>query len=115
MHESLRLYDASLALIAEERNAIDAEDEERLGELCEKRTAYMEKAWEKRAGCDPAAILERLEAIRNDQMLLTRRAQDETEIIRMALQNSRKENTRLAGYGKVVNRRQSAFIVSKEG
>lgn len=115
MHESLRLYDASLAMITQENEALDAQDEERLQDLCEKRTAYMREAWEKRSGCDPLAILERLESIRKAQALLTQRAQVETESLRAALQNSRRESTRLAGYGKVVNHRQSALIVSKEG
>lgn len=115
MHESLRLYDASLEIINQEREALDAENDERLAELCEKRMTCMREAWEKRAGCDPLAILERLEAIQRAQALLARQAREQTEILRMALQNSRKENTRLSGYGKVVNRRQSALIVSKEG
>ena len=115
MHESLRLYDASLALLNQEREAVDAKNEERLVELCEKRKAYMEEAWEKRAGCDPDALRQKLETILEAQRSLTRRTQEESEILRMALQNSRKENTRLAGYGKVVNRRQNALIVSKEG
>lgn len=115
MHESLRLYDASLALLNQEREAVDAQDAERLAELCEKRKAYMEEAWEKRAGCDPDAIRQKLEAILDAQITLTRRTREEADILRMALQNSRKENTRLAGYGKVVNNRQNALIVSKEG
>lgn len=115
MHESLRLYDASLALLNQEREAVDAGDEERLVALCEKRRAYMEEAWEKRSGCDAVALRRKLEAILSAQVALTRRTQEQTDILRMALQSSRKENTRLAGYGKVVNHRQNALIVSKEG
>ena len=115
MHESLRLYDESLTLMHQEKQALEAEDEERLMELCEKRKAFMKEAWEKRAGCDRLALLERLEAIQEAQDDLTRRAREATEMLRLALQSSRKENTRLTGYGKVVGSRQNALIVSKEG
>ena len=115
MHESLRLYDASLRILAQETAAIENEEEDTLPELCEKRMALMEEAWEKRAGCDPVLLLEKLEAIREAQASLTCRANTEVESLRLALQDSRRENIRLAGYGKVVANRQSAIFMSKEG
>ena len=115
MHESLCLYDTCLTLLDQERQALEAGEEEHLAELCEKRRTYLEEAWEKRAGCDPEQIQQKLEAILKAQAALTHRAQEEADILRMTLQNSRRENTRLNGYGKVVTRRQSALIVSKEG
>lgn len=115
MHESLRLYDASLSVLAEETAAIENEEEERLPELFAKRAALMEEAWKKRAGCDPLLLLEKLQAIQEAQSKISLRANTELETLRLALQNSRRENTRLAGYGKVVAHRQSAIFMSKEG
>lgn len=115
MHVSLRLYDASLSILAEEAAAIENEQEERLPDLCAKRMALMEEAWEKRAGCDPLLLLEKLQAIQEAQSKMTIRANTEMETLRLALQNSRRENNRLAGYGKVVAHRQSAIFMSKEG
>lgn len=115
MHECLRLYETSLELLRREEEAVEREDEERLQELCEKRAALMKEAWEKRAGCDPLLVLEKLEAIRQAQTKLSAKANAQRETLRLALQSSRRENTRLAGYGKVVSHRQNALIVSKEG
>ncbi|MDL2210515.1 hypothetical protein LJC26_06900 [Desulfovibrio sp. OttesenSCG-928-O18] len=115
MHECLRLYETSLGILRQEEEAIEREDEERLLELCAKRAALMEEAWEKRAGCDPLLVLEKLEAIQREQARLSSKATAQQETLRLALQSSRRENTRLAGYGKVVGHRQNALIVSKEG
>ena len=115
MHDSLRLYDLSLAMIGQEIEALESEDDDRLMGLCEARMEYMQEAWDKRAGCDPGALLKRLEAIRKAQRILADKTRDVTDAMRVALQNSRRENARLAGYGKVISHRQSALIVSKEG
>lgn len=115
MHACLRLYDAVLDLLERETEALDQEDEARLPELCEKRTALMAQAWESRAGCSAPLLREKLEAVRAAQALLTAKAAMQRDTLRLALQSSRRENTRLAGYGKVVASRQNALIVSKEG
>lgn len=115
MHESLRLYDACLSILVEEEAAFAAQNEERLMELCDRRMSFMEQAWQQRAGCDDAALRAKLEAIQSAQENLTRKTRSEMETLRLALQHSRRENTRLAGYGKTVASRQSALIVSKKG
>ena len=115
MHESLRLYAACLTLISQETQALDNEDEARLEELCSERIALMEKAWEKREGCDPALLAEQLKAIQYAQEELTAKTRMRTETLRMTLQNSRKESTRLAGYGKIVGNGQNQSLLRKEG
>ena len=111
MHDSLLLYDASLNLLAQEEEAFDSEDEERLLELGEKRSALMREAWEKRAGCGAQPLLDRLELIRKSQETLTAKARARQETLRLSLQSSRKENSRLAGYGRVVGSGQTALLV----
>lgn len=115
MHESLRLYDASLEILAQEAEALEREDTERLLELCEQRMALMTEAWEKRTGCDTALLTERLEAIQKALPLLTSKASTQKESLRMILQSSRRENMRLAGYSKALKSMQNAVIVSKAG
>lgn len=115
MHESLRLYDASLALLAEEAEALESENEDRLLELSQKRLALMKEAWEKRAGCSVPLLLERLEAIRKAQDTLAVKAKTQMETLRLTLQNSRKETTRLAGYGKTLGSGQGVSLLYKEG
>ena len=115
MHESLRLYDAALELVAEEAKALDHEEEERLEELFEARTSLMEEAWRKRDGCAPELLAQKLEAVRLAQSLLARKATIARDTLRLALQSSRKESGRLAGYGRVTQTGQSALILSKEG
>lgn len=115
MHESLRLYDMCLALLDQEAEALENENEELLEELCRKRVTLMEDAWEKRDGCDPVLLLERLENIRSAQKELTAQTRMQTETLRMTLQNSRKESSRLAGYGKAVGNGQNASLLRKEG
>ena len=115
MHESLRLYDTSLAILAQETEALDNEEEERLAELCQKRAAVMEEAWQKRAGCDPALILGRLKTIQKAQSALAAKAKMQTETLRLALKNSKQESNRLAGYGKAVGNGQTMSMLRKEG
>ena len=115
MHESLRLYDAALGLIAKESEALDIEDEEQLDDLCRARVVLMEEAWRKRNGCDPVLLMQKLESIRQAQQTVMRKARIASNTLRLALQSSRKESGRLSGYGKLVNAGQRALIISKEG
>lgn len=115
MHESLRLYDASLAMIAEETEALENEQEDRLLELSQKRKALMEEAWAKRAECPAPFLLEKLEVIRNAQNKLAAQASMQMETLRLSLKNSRKETTRLAGYGKTLGGGQNMSLLHKEG
>ena len=115
MHESLRLYDASLILLNQEAQAIENEEEERLPELCEKRMALMEEAWQKRAGCDSGLLIERLQVIHKAQADLVAKARAQTGALRLSLKNSRQESTRLAGYGKAIGSGQNIPFLCKEG
>lgn len=115
MHESLRLYDAALHFLRQEEKALDAEDDDRLAELFGQRAAVMAQAWEKRDGCDAASLLRKLEAVRTAQAELARKAAMQKETLRLALQNSRKQGNRLAGYGKLVSNKDTAFTMIKEG
>lgn len=115
MHESLRLYDASLAILEQELQALDGGDEELQTDLCEKRVQIMGEAWVKRAGCPVTLLLERLNAIHEAQETLAAKTRGQTETLRLELRNSRKESTRLNGYGKVLGNRQDMRIVRKEG
>ena len=115
MHESLRLYDAALEVLAGEMDALENEDEERLLELSGKRAALVEEAWEKREGCPSAPILERLNTLREAQVSLTAKASAQAETLRLSLKDSRQESTRLAGYGKALGSRQSMSLLHKEG
>jgi len=115
MHESLRLYDASLVILAEETEAIENEEEERLPELSQKRKALMEEAWAKRAGCPAPLLIEKLEVIRNAQNKLAAKATMQMETLRLSLKNSRKESTRLAGYGRTLGGGQNMSLLHKEG
>lgn len=115
MHECLLLYDTALDLLAQEERAVAQENEDILDDLVAQRTTIMQTAWEKRAGCPAALVMEKLEAIQRKQARIEREADKKLELVRLSLQSSRKENTRLSGYGKVVSHRQSALIVSKEG
>ncbi len=115
MHESLRLYDASLALLDKEKEAIDNKEEERLQELFQKRAALMEEAWQKRDGCPSSLLAERLRAIQKAQEALTAKARMQTETLRLELKNSRQESTRLTGYGKMLGNGQNRSLLRKEG
>ncbi len=115
MHESLRLLDAALELTRREDDALAAEDEERMHDLCEERTILMARAWEKRAGCDVTQLRGRLEAIRKAQDALTATAEAASGRLRAALQSSREQGNRLAGYHKVVARQTSAMLLQTRG
>ena len=115
MHESLRLYDASLEILAREAEALEHEDEERLLELCQKRAGFMEEAWAKREGCPEELLRERLEAIKKAQETVAAQVQMRNETLRLELKNSRQETTRLAGYGKMLGNGQNMSLLRKEG
>ena len=115
MHESLRLYDVSLSILEQEIQALDNEDEELLTELCGKRAALMEEAWEKRAGCPADLLLERLKMIQEVQGTLAAKARMQTETLRLDLQHNRKESTRLTAYGKALGHGQNMYMLRKEG
>ena len=115
MHEALRLYDASLEILAQETEALENKDEGRLLELCEKRTEIMEEAWSKRAGCPDELLRERLNALLKGQECVTTRTRMQSEALRLELKNSRQESTRLAGYGKALGNEQNMILLRKEG
>ncbi len=115
MHESLRLYDTCLTILDQEAEALDNEDDERLQELCERRARLLERAWEKREGCENALLEERLRAIQKAQDSLAARTRMQAETLRMSLKNSRQESTRLTGYGKTLGSGQSPSFLRKEG
>ena len=115
MHESLHLYATCLTILGQEAEALDNEDEDRLEELCQKRTLLMEEAWKKRDGCDPALLAGHLTTIQVAQGELAAKTRMRTETLRITLQNSRKESTRLAGYGKAIGNGQSPPSLYKEG
>jgi hypothetical protein len=115
MHASLRLYDDCLTILGQESEALENEDEERLRELCEKRARLMEEAWRKKDGCETALLRERLDALRQAQDSLIARTRMQTQTLRLALENNRRESNRLAGYGKAVGCGQNAFLLRKEG
>ncbi|GHV53354.1 hypothetical protein FACS1894206_03880 [Deltaproteobacteria bacterium] len=115
LHESLRLYDASLTVLSQEAEAIDREDEDLLCALSKKRAALMEEAWNKRAGCSAALLRERLERIDAAQIKLQNKVRMQVDSLRISLQYSHKQGNRLAGYGNAVKFRQNALLVSREG
>jgi len=115
MHESLHLYSECLTLIGQEAEALDNEDEDRLEELYQRRVHLMEEAWKKKDGCDPALLSKKLKAIQSAQEELTAKTRMRTETLRMTLQNSRKESTRLTGYGKAMGNGQNLSSLYKEG
>ncbi len=115
MHESLRLLDAALELTRQENAALTAEDEERLLTLCEERTGLMALAWDRREGCESAALLARLEAIQKAQSALTDAAGAVADNLRAVLQQSREQGNRLSGYHKVVARQQSSLLLQARG
>lgn len=115
MHDSLRVYDACLAMIAMETEALENEDEERLLELSQNRAALMNEAWGKRAGCSSALLLERLEAIRKAQRTLEEKTEQRTETLRIALKSTSKESTRLAGYGRALGDGMNLSLLYKSG
>lgn len=115
MHESLRLYDTALSILTSEMEALDQEDDDLLAELFEKRAQVMAEAWKKRSGCGERLLLEKLESILKAQNELTQKANMQKETLRLSLQNSKKQGDRLAGYGKVVSNRDTAFTMIKEG
>lgn len=115
MHESLRLYDTSMAVLAEETEALENEQEDLLPELSRKRKTLMEEAWAKRAGCPAPLLLEKLEAIRNAQTKLAAQASMQMETLRLSLKSSRKESSRLAGYGRTLGGGQNMSLLHKEG
>jgi len=115
MHKSLRLYAMCLALIKREVEALESEDEENLEQLCQKRMEIMDEAWKSKDGCDPNLLAKQLRAIQKAQADLTAKTRMHTETLRMTLQNSRKESTRLAGYGKTISNGQNMSLLRKEG
>lgn len=115
MHESLRLYDTALLLLTREAEALDKEDDDLLAELFEKRAQVMAEAWEKRSGCDKSALLDKLESIQKAHNDLTQKTNMQRETLRLSLQSSKKQGTRLAGYGKAVSNRDTAFTMIKAG
>lgn len=115
MHEALRLYDASIAILAQEAEALESEDAERLMELCQNRARLMDEAWSKRAGCPADSLLERLEVIRKAQETIIFQTKTQTETLRLDLKNNRQESTRLAGYGRMLGNGQNMSLLYKEG
>lgn len=115
MHESLRLYDTALLILAQETEALEKEDDDLLAELFEKRVGTMAEAWEKRSGCDKLALLGKLESIQKAHDDLAQKANMQRETLRLSLQSSKKQGTRLAGYGRVVSNRDTAFTIIKAG
>ncbi len=115
MHEALRLYDASLDILAQETEALENADEELLLALCKKRAELMEEAWSKRSGCPVEPLRERLEALRKAQESAIARTRMQSETLRLELKNSRQESTRLAGYGKALGNGQNMSLLRKEG
>ena len=115
MHESLLLLAEALVLTGQEQEALAEENEERLYELCERRTALLARAWEQREGCDTAALVTALQAIQQAQDKLNITAQVISDEMREALQQSREQSTRLSGYHKVVARQQSSLLLSTRG
>ncbi|CAK7042561.1 MAG: hypothetical protein DELT_02889 [Desulfovibrio sp.] len=115
MHESLRLYDTALEILTRENEALEKEDDDLLATLYADRVSIMAEAWEQRTGCNKTALVEKLRAIQKAQQELTQKASMQKETLRLALQNSKKQSTRLAGYGRVVSNWETAFTMVKEG
>lgn len=115
MHESLRLYDAALAILAEETAALENQNEERLPEMSEQRMLLLEEAWEKRAGCPASFLLERLQTLQKAQSNLTAKAETRREDLREKLKKSRKESVRLTGYGNSLKSGQNITLLCKQG
>jgi hypothetical protein len=101
MHESLRLLDEAAAIAVGEIRALDAQDEERLQKLCDRRAALINEAWERREGCDPARLADALGAIRKIQQSLTAQAKSRSLDLQDALRDSKQESTRINGYRRV--------------
>lgn len=115
MHESLRLCDASLEVLAEEVVALENNDEEKLIALCEKRAAMMQRAWDVREGCDPSLLCDRLEAIRIAQSTLADSVSRQMEVLRPLLKNKSRQSSCLSGYGKVLGGGLGGSVLYKEG
>lgn len=115
MHESLRLYDTALQLMAKESEALEKEDDDLLAGIFKERVHAMAEAWEKREGCDKTKLLEKLGGILKIQDELMQKAHLQRESLRLTLQNSKREGSRLAGYGKAVSNRDTAFTIVREG
>ena len=100
MHESLQLFDAAISLARQEADALIAEDEELQDQLCSERAELMARAWERRDGCDPAALEEKLLCLQQLQEKLSTQTQNAADLLREALKDARRQGTGISGYRK---------------
>lgn len=100
MHESLQLLNAAISLARQEADALIAEDEELQERLCGERAEFMAKAWERRDGCDPAALEEKLLCLQQLQEKLSTQTQSAADVLREALKDTRKQGAGISGYRK---------------
>jgi len=112
MHASLLLLDAALELATLEVAALANEDDELLEQLIHDREALMNEAWEKRQGCSEELMLERIVSLQQIHNHLCEQVRRLTQKVRAALQDNKKESTRLTGYQAVVRRPVGAHYVS---
>ncbi|MDL2271781.1 hypothetical protein LJC23_01970 [Desulfovibrio sp. OttesenSCG-928-I05] len=115
MHDSLRLLDDALEIARQELRALDAEDEERLHELCEQRMTLMDQAWARRDGCDPQLLAKALTAIQNVQRSLSLLAGSRSQELSDLLKDSRQESLRINGYRRATTQGGDPLYVSRIG
>lgn len=115
MHASLRLLEDALEIAKRELRALDAEDEALLHELCEQRTAIMDKAWAGREGCDPLLLSKALLSIQSVQRSLTVLARSRSRELSDILKDSRQESRRVNGYRRVTTQGEQPLYVSRIG
>lgn len=115
MHESLRLLGDALEIARQELQALDAEDEERLQELCEQRATLMNAAWAGREGCDPLLLVKALTAIQDVQRSLTILAEARSQELGDLLKDSRQESQRISGYRRATAQGGDPLYLSRIG
>ena len=104
MHESLQLLDAAISLARREAEALTVEDETLLEQLCDEREDLIARAWERRDGCDPAALEKKLLCLQQLQQELSIQAEAIAAGLRESLKETRKQGTGLSGYRKARGR-----------
>ncbi len=109
MPSSAAFVDAALKLSEQEFQALERDDFDGAVALAERRDWLLSQAWEARTEADKDAYRARLEKMRDMQQRLLDLAAQKQASSKGALQRSRKESKRLAGYQQAMS--QAANLI----
>ncbi len=109
MPSSAAFVDAALKLGEQELEALERDDFDGATAFAERRDWLLTQAWEARTEADKDAYRARLEKMRDMQQRLLDVATQKQATSRGALQRSRKEGKRLAGYQQAMS--QAATLI----